>query len=156
MLFHALHHFFVFHSIPQHLGQSQHLAIGITLVLQRILYPLVGNTTHMNQQVRIGDGHHVGGGGLEAVQVHAILHQEGQFHLICLIAQNVSYPVIFREDGGYNPQGLLGAVHSICLLAGSGGGLASGKIQSHSSGGKPAGKTNGFLHIKWILLFVVQ
>ena len=43
---------------------------------------------------------HIGNRGLEAVGVHAVVHQQRQLHAV-IVAHDLPHPVIFRENGSH-------------------------------------------------------
>ncbi len=72
--------------------------------LHRILYPGIRGAANVHQQVGRGHLNKVLGGGLEVVQIHPAVLQEGQVHLLQPVPQDVAHPVVGGEGGAYNIQ----------------------------------------------------
>ena len=97
---HTGHGFFCLDGVLQHLQQIDDLHVLVDAVLQGIFHPAVGFTAHINKDVAGGDFNNVVYRGLIAVQVNAVVQQHGHVGIGEFLAENLAYPVVFREDGG--------------------------------------------------------
>ena len=102
-LLHSLNHFLCFYAVPQHLHQVHGHQIGIGGVGQGVLYPGVRLSSCVEKQVTVEDGNHIIGGRLEAVEIHAIVQEHRQLHMVGPIPQDLPHPVVLRENSGDDP-----------------------------------------------------
>ena len=58
----------------------------------------------VEEQVTLPDGEHIRRCGLIAVQVRTAVEQQGELYLPGPVAEHLTHPVVFREDGGNNLQ----------------------------------------------------
>ena len=99
-LLHTLNGFFLFYGVAQHFQQVDDLHILVDRIFQGVLHPAVGLAADVDEQIAVCDLHHIVHGGLVAVQVNAIVQQHRDIGIRKFVAENLPYPVVFREDGG--------------------------------------------------------
>ena len=104
---HAFHDFFLFYLLAQHIQQVNDLHILIGGFLQGIFHPAIRLTADINEQIAVRDFDNIVCGRLVAVQIHAIVQQHGKLGVIGFIAEDFAHPVILREDGRDDFQGLI-------------------------------------------------
>ena len=87
---------------------AQSMLEGLT-VIRKVLLPLilivsvlfssVAFAAHVNEQIGGGNFQDVLGAGLEGVQIHAAVQQQGDFHVV---SPDLADPVIEGKQGGHN------------------------------------------------------
>ena len=123
---------FRLNGVLQHIQQINDLHILVGGVFQSLIYPFIGLAAHIDKQIAVGYLDNVVGGRLIAVQIDAVVQQQGNLSVVCLVSQNFTDPVVLREDGGDNAD--------FCLRRGF-------RLGWGRSGGRGGG--NGG-HIGWI------
>lgn len=103
-LLHTLHNFLLQHRIPQHFHHTEGAAVGIGGGGKHPFHPGIRFPAIVEEQVALPDGEHIRRCGLIAVQVRAAVEQQGELHLPGPVAEHLTHPVVFREDGGNNLQ----------------------------------------------------
>ena len=84
----------------QRIHQVHRDHVRIDCLPQGILHPGVRLAAHIDEHIAVRDLHHVLGGGLETVQVHAGIQEQSQVSPGRILPQDVPGPVIQGEDGG--------------------------------------------------------
>ena len=103
---HALHDLFHLDVVAHGLNEVHHDHIRVHGLSQRVFHPLVALAAHVDEHIAGGDLHDVLGGGLVAVQIHAIVQQHGNLNVV-VIPDYFTHPVIDGEDGGHHAELLL-------------------------------------------------
>ena len=137
-LLHPLNCFFYFHAFSQNFHQVHGHQISVGSTGQGVLHPGIRFAACVEKQVAVRDGNHIVGGRLEAVEIHPIVQEHRQLHVVSLIPQDFPNPVVLWENGGDNPQLFAAAVRD---------GRSAAAGQEPYSQGK--GKQNGncFFHM---------
>ena len=102
-MLHALDDLLQLDVLAHGLHQVDHHHVWIHGFGQSVLDPLVALATHIGEHVAGGDLHDVLGGGLVAVQVHAVVQQHGDLDVV-VVSDGLAHPVIDGEDGGHDAE----------------------------------------------------
>ena len=101
---HTLNCFFFLNRIAKDFHQINRLHIFILSRFQCIFNPLVGFSTHIDQEITAGYFHNIFHCRLKTMKVCSIIQEHRKIHIRFPVPQNISCPVIFRKNGCHNIQ----------------------------------------------------
>jgi hypothetical protein len=99
--FHAFDELFFLDGIAEFIHEVDYDHVFVGCFLENIVDPFVGFSADINEYVACGDLKDVGCRGLVAVKVCSVIEKHGDFGVCRVVAEDVHYPVVFREDGCY-------------------------------------------------------
>ena len=132
-----------FHGIAKHIQQVYDLHILVGGFLQRIVHPAVGFPANINKQVAVRNLYDIVSRRLVAVQVDAVIEQQGEVCVPGFVTKNFPYPIVLRENrcddfyflrlcGRFCSSGRGGS--RLRISPGSGASAASNKCAEHNNG----------------------
>ena len=101
MAFHAFDDLFFLDGIAEFIHEVDYDHVLVGCFLENVVDPFVGFSADINEYVACGDLKDVGCRGLVAVKVCSVIEKHGDFGVCRVVAEDVHYPVVFREDGCY-------------------------------------------------------
>ena len=99
--FHAFDELFFLDGIAEFIHEVDYDHVLVGCFLENVVDPFVGFSADINEYVACGDLKDVGCRGLVAVKVCSVIEKHGDFGVCRVVAEDVHYPVVFREDGCY-------------------------------------------------------
>jgi hypothetical protein len=99
--FHAFDDLFFLDGIAEFIHEIDYDHVLVGCFLENVVDPFVGFSADINEYVACGDLKDVGCCGLVAVKVCSVIEKHGDFGVCRVVAEDVHYPVVFREDGCY-------------------------------------------------------
>ena len=99
---HALDNFLFLRVVAERLEEVDDLTVRILSFLQCILDPAVRFTAHIEEEIALGNLCDIFGVRLVAVQIDALVKKERDIRILCLVAENLTHPIVLREDGRDN------------------------------------------------------
>ena len=105
--FHAFDDLFFLDGIAECFHKVNYDHVLVCCFLEDVVDPLVRLAADVNEYVACGDLEDVGCSGLVAVKVCAVIEKHCDFSVCRVVAKDVHYPVVFREDGCYYLQVLV-------------------------------------------------
>lgn len=101
---HARHGLLGLDGILEHIEQVDDLPVLVRRACQCIIDPAVRLAADIKEQVAVGNLYNIICGRLIAVQVNAVVEQHSNIGIVCLVTENLTDPVVFRENGGNDLQ----------------------------------------------------
>ena len=99
---HTLDNFLFLRVVAERLEEVDDLTVRILSFLQCILDPAVRFTAHIEEEVALGNLCDIFGVRLVAVQIDALVKKKRDIRILCLVAENLTHPIVLREDGRDN------------------------------------------------------
>ena len=95
-MLHAFHDLFILNLIPENLQQIE--GSRSLTGSENILNPCIRSTAYIDKKITLLYLCHILNCRLIAVQIRTIIQEQGQFHMVRILPENILYPVIFRKD----------------------------------------------------------
>ena len=102
LMLHSLNNFLVLYAIPQNLDKINHFHVLVPGILDYIINPFIALAADINENVRLRNLRDVLYARRIAVQVNAVIQKKSKLHIVGILPDDLSCPVIFRENRSNN------------------------------------------------------